>query len=97
MILINVDRDETMMVRGSEHHTFKCSKCPDVSWHLIFIRHNRESDNAPMPAHAAPPIVPDSTTQDAHSGLFKRLAAKLRGTWEMTFSRRVTTKPGRRV
>jgi hypothetical protein len=60
MILINMDRDETMMVRGSEHHTFNCSECHDVSWHLVFIRHSRESDNAPMPAHA-PPIVPDST------------------------------------
>src|SRR6516162_511091 len=92
MILINVDRDETMMVRGSEHHAFKCSKCHDVGWHLVFIRHSRESDNTPMPAHAALPLVPDTTAQDAHTGLFKRLAAKLRSAWEVTFSRRVTTK-----
>ena len=87
MILINVDGDETVMVRGSEHHTFKCSECHDVSWHLVFIRHSRESDNAPLPAHAAPHIVPDSTAQDAHTGLFKRLAARLLGSCRQYWNR----------
>jgi hypothetical protein len=79
MILMNVDRDDPVTIHGSEHHTLKCSECHDVRWHLIFLRHGRESGNAPMPAHAASPIVPASTGQDAQTGLFKRLVAKL--TW----------------
>src|SRR5580704_11358188 len=85
MILMNVDGDDTMTVLGSEHHTFKCSECHDVRWHLVFIRHGRESDDAPIPLHASLPIVPTSTAQGARIGLFSRLAAKLRGSWEATF------------
>jgi hypothetical protein len=80
MMLINVERDDTMAIFGLEHHAFRCSECHDVKWHLVFIRNGRESDNGPIPAHAAPPIVPASTAQDERSiGLFRRLVAKIRG------------------
>jgi hypothetical protein len=74
MMLMNVDRDDSMRVLGCEHHTLKCSECQHVKWHLAFIRHNRASPR--LPAQAAPPVVPASTTQDARPGLFRRSAAK---------------------
>jgi hypothetical protein len=88
MTLMNVDRDDTLTILGSEHHTLKCPECHSVSWHLVFIRHGREGDNPPMPAHAAHPVAPPSNAQAAHTSLFKRLAAKLRGSREVTFSTR---------
>jgi hypothetical protein len=82
MTLMNVDRDDTLTILGS----------------LVFIRHGRESDNPPMPAHAAHPVAPPSNPQAAHTSLFKRLAAKLRGSWEVTFSKRsVATKASQSV
>jgi hypothetical protein len=76
MMLMNVDRDDSMALLGCEHHTLKCPECQDVKWHLAFIRHNRASP--PMPVQAAPPVVPASTKQDARPGLFRRSAAKIR-------------------
>jgi hypothetical protein len=76
MMLMNVDRDDSMGVLGCEHHTLKCSECQDVKWHLAFIRHNRASPR--LPVQAAPPVVPASTNQDARPGLFRRSAAKIR-------------------
>jgi hypothetical protein len=43
MMLLNVDRDDSMAVFGCEHHALKCSECQVVKWHLAFIRHNRAS------------------------------------------------------
>jgi hypothetical protein len=84
---MNVDGDDTMTVLGSEHHTFRCSECDNVRWHLVLIRHGQESDDAPKSAHVSHPIAPTSTAQGARTGFFKRLAAKLRGSWEATFAR----------
>jgi hypothetical protein len=85
MMLINVDSDDTMVVLGCEHHAFKCSECHDVKWHLVFIRHCRGDDNTPVLGHGEPLIVPLSTTQSARTGLFRRLAVKIRGFWEAAF------------
>jgi hypothetical protein len=30
MMLMNVDRHDSMAVLGCEHHTLKCSECQDV-------------------------------------------------------------------
>jgi hypothetical protein len=79
MMLMKVERSEIMELLGCEHHAFRCSECPVDKWHLVFIRHGRESYNAPMPAQAAPPIVPASTVQDGRTGFIRRLAAKIRG------------------
>lgn len=84
MTLTNVDGDDTLTILGSEHHTLKCPECNSVSWHVVFIRHGREGNNLPMPAHAAHPVVPSSNAQAAHGSVFKRLAAKLRASWELT-------------
>jgi hypothetical protein len=79
MMLMKVERSETMELLGCEHYAFKCSECQVVKWHLLFIRHGRESYNAPMPAQAAPLIVPALTVQDGGTGFIRRLAAKIRG------------------
>ena len=60
---------------------------PRRYWHLVLIRHGQESDDAPKSAYVSHPIAPTSTAQGARTGFFKRLAAKLRGSWEATLSK----------
>jgi hypothetical protein len=80
MMLMKVERNDTMMLLGCEHHAFRCSECHDVKWHLVFVRHGRESYNAPLPVHAAPPITsPAVPVQDERKGFFRLVAAKIRG------------------
>jgi hypothetical protein len=89
MILTTVAQDDTMAVRGFEHHTFICSECHVTERRVVFMRHGREDDAEPMPMHAAPPIVPASRVQDGHiapQGLFGRVVARIRGATRATFS-----------
>jgi hypothetical protein len=81
MILTNVVQDDAMAVLGFEHHIFRCSQCRKVERRLVFTRHGREIAES-MPTHAAPPIVPTATAQDARiaaPGFFRRMAEKMRG------------------
>ena len=78
MILMKVDRNDTMVLLGCEHHAFRCLNCNDLKWCLAFIRHGREIETLHMPTHPAPPIVPVSPVQDVRKGLLRRLAAKMR-------------------
>ena len=78
MILMKVKRTETMRLLGFEHHAFMCSKCHQVKWRLVFIRHGREIENVPLLPYVALPIAPATTTQDERIGLLRRLAAKMR-------------------
>jgi hypothetical protein len=41
MHLVQVAGDDTMMVRGYEHHTFECSACCEVERRLVFNRARR--------------------------------------------------------
>ena len=41
MHLVQVAGDDTMMVRGYEHHVFECSACCEVERRLIFNRARR--------------------------------------------------------
>ena len=41
MHLVQVAGDDTMMVRGYEHHTFECSACREVERRLTFSRAKR--------------------------------------------------------
>jgi hypothetical protein len=41
MTLMNVVRDDTMVVAGFEHHTFSCSSCHDIERRLVFVRAER--------------------------------------------------------
>ncbi len=80
MILMNVNRDDTMAVLGFEHHTFRCSACHETERRLVFTKHGRETDAEPLPVHPEPPIVPASAVQDeriAASGLFIALERAL--------------------
>jgi hypothetical protein len=64
LILTKVVPDDTVDVRGIEHHTFICSACHVTEHRVVFIKGGRETDGPPM--QAAPPIKRASTEQDEH-------------------------------
>ena len=65
MILIKVVKDETLMARGFEHHTYMCSACADIERRFVFNKHDSEPELGAAPS-TAPPIVPASVqTQPA--------------------------------
>jgi hypothetical protein len=81
LILTSVVPDETVAVRGVEHHTFVCSECHVTEHRVVFIKDGREADSPPMPMQAAPHIKRASTVQDEHvaaPGLLGRGMARLR-------------------
>ena len=43
MHLVEVRRDDTMMVRGYEHHTFECTGCREIERRLTFSSAKRAS------------------------------------------------------
>jgi len=82
LILTKVVPDDTVAVRGVEHHTFICSGCHVTERRVVFIKDGREADSPPMPMQAAQRIKRASTVQDEHiaaTGLFGRVMARLRG------------------
>ena len=90
MILMGVNRDDTMAVLGFEHHTFRCSACHETERRLVFTKHGRETDAEPLPVHPEPAIVPASAAQDerfATSGLFiaveRALPSYARPSWPL--------------
>ena len=44
LILTNVVPENTVTVRGFEHHTFICSGCHSTVRRVVFTRHGREED-----------------------------------------------------
>jgi len=81
LILTNVVPDETVAVRGVEHHTFVCSTCHVTERRVVFIKDGRETDNPPVPMRDAPRIKRASTEQDEHvaaPGLLSRVLALVR-------------------
>ena len=82
LILTNVVPDDTLAVRGVEHHTFICSGCHVTEHRVVFIKGGRETDSPPMPMQVAQRIRRASTEQDEHvaaPGLLSRVVALLRG------------------
>ena len=82
LILTNVVPDDTVAVRGVEHHTFVCSECHVTERRVVFIKDGRETDSPPMPIQAAPRIKRASTEQNEHvaaPGLLSRVLALVRG------------------
>jgi hypothetical protein len=82
LILTNVVPDDTVAVRGVEHHTFICSGCHVTEHRVVFIKDGREADGPPMPMQAAPRVKCASTEQDEHvaaPGLLSRVVALFRG------------------
>ena len=49
LILTNVVPENTVAVRGFEHHTFICSGCHSTVRRVVFTRHGREEDPTPPP------------------------------------------------
>ena len=47
LILTNVVPENTVAVRGFEHHTFICSGCHSTVRRVVFTRHGREEDPKP--------------------------------------------------
>jgi len=81
LILTRVIPDATMG-RGFERHTFVCSACHLPAHRVVFTRHGREDDSAPIPVHVAPPTAPASKALEEHSaapGILSRAFAKIRG------------------
>ena len=58
LILTNVVPDETVAVRGVEHHTFVCSACHVTERRVVFIKDGRETEKSAR-VHA------DGATQQA--------------------------------
>jgi hypothetical protein len=82
LILTSVVPDETVAVRGVEHHTFVCSACHVTEHRVVFIKDGREAEGPTMPMQAAPRTKRASTVQDegvAAPGLLSRMVALLRG------------------
>jgi hypothetical protein len=44
LILTNVVPENTVAVRGFEHHTFICSGCHTTVRRVVFMKHGREED-----------------------------------------------------
>ena len=82
LILTTVVSDDTVAVRGVEHHTFICSGCHVSERRVVFIKDGREADGPPLPMQAARRIKRASTVQEEHfaaPGLLGRVMARLRG------------------
>ena len=82
MILTNVVPDDTVAVRGVEHHTFICSGCHVTEHRIVFIKGGRETDSPPMPMQAARRIRRAPSVEEEHiaaPGLLGRVMARLRG------------------
>jgi hypothetical protein len=82
LILTNVVPDETVAVRGVEHHTFICSSCHVTERRVVFTKRGREDNTPRMPMQTAPRMKRASTEQDEHvaaPGYFGRVMARLRG------------------
>jgi hypothetical protein len=82
LILTSVVPDDTVALRGVEHHTFVCSECRVTEHRVVFIKDGRETDSPPMPMQPAPRIKRASTVQDEHvaaPGFLSRVLALVRG------------------
>ena len=77
MILVHVAQDDRAAAHGYEHHTFSCSKCPEMEQRVVFMKHGRECN-----IHTAPPAIPELTVRNEHvapsENLLGRLLAKIR-------------------
>ena len=75
LILTNVVPDETVALRGVEHHTFACSECHVTEHRVVFIKDGRETDSPLMPMEAARRIKRASTGRMSRSLLLASSAA----------------------
>jgi hypothetical protein len=81
LILTSVVPDETVRMRGFEHHTYVCSACHMTERRVIYTKHGREDESVPLPRAAGPVVRRLSAPQEhaAAQGLLGRVVARLRG------------------
>jgi hypothetical protein len=80
LVLTSVVPDQTVAMRGFEHHTYVCSGCHVTEQKTVFIRHGREDESVPLPPFPAGPMVRLLSPQGEHVvGLLGRVVARLRG------------------
>jgi hypothetical protein len=81
-VLARSEPDETVPVRGVEHHTYICSACHVTERRVVFIKDGREADGPPIPMQEAPSIKRASIEQEEHvaaPGFLSRVMARIRG------------------
>lgn len=82
LTLTNVVPDQTVAMRGFEHHTYVCSSCHSIERKGVFTRHGREDEGVPLPSVPAGPVVRQVLAREEHAaaqGLLGRVVARLRG------------------
>ena len=81
LILTSVVPDDTVALRGVEHHPFVCSECRVTEHRVVFIKDGREADGPPMSLQAARWVRPAPVEEEhfAAPGLLGRVMARLRG------------------
>jgi hypothetical protein len=80
LILSSAVPDDTVAVRGVEHHTFICSGCHVTERRVVFIKDGREAEGPPMPMQAVRQVkrAPVEEEHFAAPGLLGRVMARLR-------------------
>ena len=85
---IEIVPDDTMMVRGYEHHTWQCSSCSETERRLVYSGLNASPHPQkfpprprpePQPEPLAPPAIPALTRADQ--------AAEVASAWRRTFAK----------
>jgi hypothetical protein len=57
LVLTSVAPDETVRMRGFEHHTYVCSACHMTERKVVYTKHGREDESVPLPTMAAGPVA----------------------------------------
>ena len=81
LILTSVAPDETVAMRGFEHHTYVCSACHMTERKVVYTKHGREDESVPLPTRTAGPVVRRLSAPQEHAaahGLLGRMVARLR-------------------
>ena len=82
LVLTSVMPEQTVAMRGFEHHIYVCSSCHSIERKVVFTRHGREDEGVPLPIAPPVPVVRRVSAREEHvvaPGLLGRVAARLRG------------------
>jgi len=82
MRLIQVDRDDTMMVPGYERHTLECSGCKEVERRTVFTAASPSRSDEPVSVEATPDnsMSPQADPDfDEGEEMLRRAIAMVRG------------------
>src|SRR6267154_6686904 len=82
MRLVQVERDDTMIVSGYEHHTLQCSGCNEVARRTIFSGENSSQPAEPslVPATPVASILSEADKDlDESEAMLRRAIEMVRG------------------